>query len=89
MPAWVVDYVLVHELAHLLVPGHGADFWELVSAYPRCERARGYLEGVSAASGLGLGNEDEDEDEDDADVAEDAELAGDVDLLDGVDGTSG
>ncbi|MDP9396904.1 MAG: M48 family metallopeptidase [Actinomycetota bacterium] len=57
MPAWVVDYVLVHELAHLLVPGHGRDFWRLVAAYPRTERARGYLEGVSAAGNLGLSDE--------------------------------
>ncbi|MDP9395833.1 MAG: M48 family metallopeptidase [Actinomycetota bacterium] len=52
MPSWVVDYVLVHELAHLLVPGHGAPFWSLVGEYPRAERARGYLEGVAAATGM-------------------------------------
>lgn len=57
MPAWVVDYVLVHELAHLLVPGHGPDFWALVAAYPRAERARGYLEGVAATAGLPLADE--------------------------------
>ncbi|MBV2362718.1 M48 family metallopeptidase [Streptomonospora nanhaiensis] len=50
MPAWVVDYVLVHELVHLLIPHHGAEFWELVHRYPKAERARGYLEGVSAAA---------------------------------------
>jgi len=50
MPAWVVDYVLLHELAHLLVPGHSPDFWEWVNRYPRTERARGYLEGVSATA---------------------------------------
>jgi len=49
MPAWVIDYVLVHELAHLQIPGHGPDFWELANRYPRTERARGYLEGLSAA----------------------------------------
>ncbi len=49
MPAYVVDYVVLHELAHLLVPGHGPDFWALLAAYPRLERARGYLEGVAAA----------------------------------------
>jgi predicted metal-dependent hydrolase len=54
MPPWVVDYVLVHELAHLLVPGHGPDFWALVDEFPRTERARGYLEGVSATAGLDL-----------------------------------
>jgi hypothetical protein len=50
MPGWVLDYVLVHELVHLEVPGHGPDFWELVGRYPRAERARGYLEGVAAAA---------------------------------------
>lgn len=52
MPEYVVDYVLLHELAHLLVPGHGADFWRLLETYPRTERARGYLEGVVAAERL-------------------------------------
>jgi len=54
MPSWVQDYVLVHELTHLLVPGHGPDFWSLVARYPRTERARGYLDGVSAAAHLGI-----------------------------------
>lgn len=54
MPEWVLDYVLLHELAHLLVPGHGPDFWAYVARFPRIERARGYLEGVSAAAGLDL-----------------------------------
>ncbi|WP_299528559.1 M48 family metallopeptidase [uncultured Streptomyces sp.] len=52
MPEYVVDYVLLHELAHLLVPGHGPGFWRLLEAYPRTERARGYLEGVVAADQL-------------------------------------
>ncbi|MFR9674282.1 M48 family metallopeptidase [Streptomyces sp. TR06-5] len=52
MPPFVVDYVLLHELAHLLVPGHGPEFWRLLEAYPRTERARGYLEGVAAAGRL-------------------------------------
>ena len=42
-PGWVLDYVIVHELAHLVVPGHGPTFWELVDRYPRAERARGWL----------------------------------------------
>ena len=54
MPGWVVDYVLVHELSHLLEPGHGQPFWELVNRYPKTERARGYLEGVAATAGLPL-----------------------------------
>jgi predicted metal-dependent hydrolase len=54
MPEWVLDYVLLHELAHLIVPSHNARFWALVSRYPKAERARGYLEGVAAAAGLVL-----------------------------------
>lgn len=42
-PRWVLDYVLVHELAHLVVHGHGPAFWNLVYRYPRTERARGFL----------------------------------------------
>lgn len=50
MPRWVVDYVLLHELAHLLHAGHGPDFWAELDAYPRTQRARGFLEGVAYAS---------------------------------------
>ena len=54
MPAWVIDYVLVHELAHLIEAGHTPAFWTWVDRYPKAERAKGFLEGVAAASALGI-----------------------------------
>ena len=58
-PDWVIDYVVLHELSHLIVANHNAQFWALVARYPRSERARGYLEGISAATGLQLTEDDE------------------------------
>lgn len=42
-PGWVLDYVIVHELAHLSIRAHSQDFWDLVNRYPKAERARGFL----------------------------------------------
>ena len=50
-PTWVLDYVIVHELAHLAEPGHGRAFHALVDRYPKAERARGFLMGVDLSAG--------------------------------------
>ena len=65
MPGWVLDYVLVHELAHLIVPTHSRAFWALLGSYPRTERARGFLSGVDFLAGRDSNHHDgagEDED---------------------------
>lgn len=49
MPGWVVDAVLIHELAHLIEPGHGPAFKKLVNRYPRTAEADAFLAGVSWA----------------------------------------
>ncbi len=51
LPAWVRDYVLVHEMAHLEQPNHSAAFWALCDRYPLTERARGYLIAVDHMHG--------------------------------------
>ena len=43
MPKWVRDYVLIHEMAHLIVPNHSKAFWDIVYRYELAERARGFL----------------------------------------------
>ena len=50
VPDFVLDFVIVHELAHLRVAGHGPDFQALMQRYPLSERATGYLMALSRHS---------------------------------------
>lgn len=49
-PSWVQDYVLVHELAHLVAPsdGHGQKFQALLDRFARRHEADQFLAGFSA-----------------------------------------
>ena len=51
-PDWVLDGVIVHELAHLLEAGHGARFRAVTRRYPRMADVDAFLAGYS----LGLGH---------------------------------
>ena len=53
MPDFVIDYVLLHELAHLMHHGHGEEFEALLAPYPDRDRARGFLDGVTWQSQQG------------------------------------
>ena len=60
MPDYVVRSVMMHELIHLLVPGHGPEFTALMENYPLAEKAQGFLDGVSWSKNVPEGGEIDD-----------------------------
>ena len=57
-PDWVVDHVILHELAHLVVPDHSPAFHELIDRFPHAERAEGFLLAVSLGHAGTFSNRD-------------------------------
>ncbi len=49
-PGYVLDYLLVHELIHLMIPDHGTQFESLLARYEASERANAYLDGYEAGA---------------------------------------
>lgn len=47
VPAWVLDTVLLHELAHLLHAEHDAAFYALVARHPRTADSEHFLAGYA------------------------------------------
>jgi predicted metal-dependent hydrolase len=68
MPGWVLDGVIVHELAHLEHADHSAAFHDLADRYPRQQEAMAFLSGVSFATGRGLSAADGEPDSPDEDT---------------------
>lgn len=86
MPGWVLDYVLVHELTHLLEPDHGPGFHALLDRYPHTARAGGFLDGVSFAAGEAPGDVDTSDGVDSPDNADSVDGSDGVDRTDTSDG---
>jgi len=49
-PNYVVDYLLVHELIHLMIPDHGAEFEALLARFEESDKASAYLDGYEAGA---------------------------------------
>lgn len=49
-PSYVVDYVLMHEVVHLEISGHNADFHAAMAHFPGTERAQAFLAGMEFAA---------------------------------------
>ena len=46
LPQYVLDYVLLHELVHLVVNDHGKEFDSFMKTFEKKEKAEGYLDAL-------------------------------------------
>jgi predicted metal-dependent hydrolase len=56
-PAYVLNYIIFHELIHLQVPNHDSDFYNYLSRYAEAAKAEAFLEGFEIgcqSSGSGV-----------------------------------
>jgi predicted metal-dependent hydrolase len=58
LPQYVIDYVLLHELVHLVCTNHGKEFDSFMKLFEKKERAEGYLDALDelGSSDSGLSN---------------------------------
>ncbi len=43
-PVYIIDYVIIHELAHIKIPNHSSKFWKFVeSVYPKYQSSKEWL----------------------------------------------
>ena len=51
LPAWCIEHIVVHELAHLLVPNHGPRFYAVMDRhFPRWREARAETRRIARAN---------------------------------------
>jgi predicted metal-dependent hydrolase len=52
-PTYVLDYILFHELIHLMISGHDQDFYNYLNRYKDHARAEAFLEGFEIGCQFG------------------------------------
>lgn len=58
LPQYVIDYVLLHELVHLICTDHGRDFDTFMKLFEKKERAEGYLDALDELGSSGSSSEE-------------------------------